>query len=81
MQGRVSNADNFAEIELLEGWALLGTCVLYAGGTLTDSAGDSQNIELDGGWVDFEVAIPDNYTEVRLQVILSTFSAAVQFIS
>ena len=68
VQGRVSNADNFAEIELLEGWSFSNFGYI-AGGTLTDSAGDTQDIELNGGWVDYEVTIPDNYTEVRLQVI------------
>ena len=70
VQGRVSAADNFAEIELLEGWAYEATAYVL-GGTLTDSAGDDQSIEQDGGWVDYEVDIPDTYTEVKILVIPS----------
>ena len=66
VEGRASGADSWAAIELLEGWPY-GNGYL-ADGAVTDAAGDSQTFVQDGGWVDFAVAIPDAYTQVRIYV-------------
>ena len=52
---------------MIEGWAYSSTGYT-TGGSLTDNNGDTQTIAQDGGWVDFEVAIPDSHTEVRIRI-------------
>ena len=67
LEGRDSSGDTWATIELIEGWAYSSTGYT-TGGSLTDNNGDAQTIAQDGGWVDFEVAIPDSHTEVRIRI-------------
>ena len=65
IQGRVSSSDPWTLIDLLEGWAYDTNYVV--GNTVTDSLGVTQTIVQDGGWVDFAVPIPDNYTQLRIR--------------
>ena len=67
IQGRDSDSDAWATIDLLEGWDYSNTRT--TGDTVTDSLGIVQTIAQDGGWVDFEVTIPDSYQQLRLRNI------------
>ena len=66
IRGRASDSDSWTSIDILEGWAYSANGYV-AGGTLTDREGDVQAIAQDGGWVDFEIAIPDTYTQVQVR--------------
>ena len=67
IQGRASSSDPWALIDLLEGWVYDTNYVV--GSTVTDSLGVTQTIVQDGGWVDFAVLIPDDYTQLRIRNI------------
>ena len=73
VEGRVSSSDSWSTIELIEGWSYNANGYT-AGGTLTDSNGDAQDIAQDGGWVDYEVTIPDEHTQVRIRMDAATSS-------
>lgn len=68
IQGRVSASDSWARIELIRGWSYSDT---YATGNTIDrgDAGTDDDLTCaqNGGWVDFDVTIPDDHTEVRLR--------------
>ena len=65
IEGRAAPADAWARIELIQGWAY--SSGYQAGDTITDGDGNALTCVQDGGWVDFAVTIPDDYTEVRLR--------------
>ena len=67
IQGRASSSDSWSLIDLLEGWAYDTNYVV--GSTVTDSLGVTQTIVQDGGWVDFVVPIPNDYTQLRIRNI------------
>lgn len=64
VQGHTGD-DAYTRIALLEGWAF--SSLYTVGQIVTDTAGDTQTIVQNGGWVDFEIAIPDDYTAVRIR--------------
>lgn len=66
IEGRASSSDTWTRIEIVEGWDYSATGYM-SGGTVTDAAGDTQTFAQDGGWVDFSVAIPDGYTQIRFR--------------
>ena len=66
IQGRASSSDSWERIRLIHGWTYAGTAYT-AGTTITDSESASLNCVQDGGWVDFETVIPDNFTQLRLR--------------
>ena len=72
IQGRATNSDFWATIELLEGWAYSNT--LTPGDTVMDSLGVTKTIVQAGGWVDFEVTIPDAHRQLRIRNIPITGS-------
>ena len=72
IQGRATNRDSWATIELLEGWAYSNS--LTPGDTVIDSLGVTKTIVQAGGWVDFEVVIPDAHRQLRIRNIPITDS-------
>ena len=50
--------------ELIYGWAYSNARV--DGGTFVDYDGETQDVVVDGGWIDRDIAIPDGHTEVRI---------------
>ena len=64
IEGRVLSSDSWTTIETVEGWAYSNTYT--TNDTITDENSDTLTCAQDGGWVDFSVTIPDNYTQVRL---------------
>ena len=67
IQGRDSDNDVWTTIDLLEGWPYADTRI--AGSIVTDSLGVVQTIVQDGGWVDFEITIPNSNQQLRLRNI------------
>ena len=67
IQGRVANSDAWTTIELLEGWAYSNS--LNPGDTVMDSRGVTKVVAQAGGWVDFEVTIPDAHRQLRIRNI------------
>ena len=63
IQQRADSGDDWAIVELIEGWAFQD---YDAGDPVTDFAGDPQTVAADGGWIDFVLDIPDTAEEVRL---------------
>ena len=57
-------SETWIEAEFFHGWAFSNSYV--AGQTITDENGVSRTIAATGGWIDFEVDIPDTAIEVRL---------------
>ena len=74
IQGRDSDVDAWSVIDLLEGWAYSND--LTPGDTVIDSLGIAKDIVQAGGWVDFAMAIPDTYTQVRIRNIPSMVGGA-----
>ena len=68
VQGREVDGDNWETIHLIRGWDYSNT--LNPGDTFTDVDGNDLINELHGGWVTFEVTIPDAYTQVRIGSVL-----------
>ena len=64
ISGRASSSDGWAEILLITPWAYSDS---YTAG---DTVGGNTIVQA-GGWVDFDITIPDTYTEVRLQNAVS----------
>ena len=67
IQGRAASTDIWSTIKLIRGWPYSDTYV--KGVTFdrgTDNLEDDLTWQADGGWADFEVPIPDNYTEVQM---------------
>ena len=67
IQGRATNRDVWTTIELLEGWAYSNS--LNPGDTVMDSLGVTRTVVQAGGWVDFEVTIPDAHRQLRIRNI------------
>ena len=67
IQGRGSDSDDWATIDLLEGWAYSNS--LEPGDTIMDSLGVNRVVAQAGGWVDFEVTIPNTHTQLRIRNI------------
>ena len=65
IRGRASSSDTWVEIILIQGWSYSDNYTI--GDIITDAAGDQLVCAQDGGWVDFQVAIPDTYTEVQIR--------------
>ena len=68
IQGRASDDDPWTLIDLIEGWGYSSTGYVV-GDTVDDSLGVSHTVVQDGGWVDFEVQIPDAYQQMRVRNI------------
>ena len=62
---RARETDAWAEAGFIHGWDYSDT--YSAGGTVTDEDGNTLTFVADGGWVDFEIIIPDTATQVQLQ--------------
>ena len=61
------------DIQLIPGWAYGNDRT--AGQAFTDYENNALICAQDGGWVDFDVAIPDQYEQVRLRLVVSAGSA------
>ena len=58
---------NWTPITTLIGWLYLETPII--GDTITDASGAARTVVQDGGWVDFEVALPDGHDQFRITVV------------
>ena len=67
IQGRASASDSWSRRAILYGWDYQGSP--NNGDTVIDNNGATQTFVQDGGWVDFEVDIDDDDTEVRLRSV------------
>ena len=56
------------DIALIPGWAQINARV--AGDRFTDYAGADLECVLDGGWVDVDIAIGNQYEQVRLRLVV-----------
>lgn len=65
VQHRASDSDAWAEAGFIHGWAFSDT--YETGDTFTDEDGDELTCVADGGWVDFNIAIPDGARQIRLR--------------
>ena len=63
IQQRAAAGDPWTEAGFIYGWTFSD---YTAGQPVTDENGNSLTIAADGGWIDFEVAVADDATEVRL---------------
>ncbi len=68
VQGMVDGG-SWEDIELIRGWGHNNTRT--AGSTFNDYGGTERLCVLDGGWVDRDMAIPDQYAQVRLRLAAS----------
>lgn len=64
VQHRAGAGDAWKQAGMIHGWGYSNART--TGDTFDDEAGVSQTVAADGGWVDFEVPIPDSATQVRL---------------
>ena len=65
VEGRAGDSDPWTRIALIQGWAYSNT---YAeDDEITDRGGDALTCAQAGGWVDFEVDIPDAHAQIRLR--------------
>lgn len=62
---RATSSDSWAQAGFIYGWAYANNYT--SGSTVTDANGQTQTFAADGGWVDFQVTIPDTATEVQFQ--------------
>ena len=65
IQGKSAADTEWSTIEIIEGWAYSASYDF--GDTITDSAGDDHPCIQIGGWVDFTIDVPNDYTEVRFR--------------
>ena len=65
VQQRASDLDAWTQAGFVHGWDYSDS--RSANDQITDENGQPLTIAADGGWVDFEIAIPDTATQVRLQ--------------
>ena len=63
VQQRAAAGDPWTEAGFIYGWTYSD---YTAGQPVTDENGTNLTIAADGGWIDFEVAVADDATEVRL---------------
>ena len=64
IEHRESDSDTWAEAALIRGWDYSDSRA--TGSTFSDEGGVTRTVVADGGWVDYEVGIPDSATQVRL---------------
>ena len=66
IQQRASDSDTWAIAgDLISGWDFSNSYTV--GNTITNENGDDLVCAETGGWIDFQIDIPDTATQVRLQ--------------
>ena len=78
---RARAADAWTEADFIHGWDYSDDHDM--GDTVQDEDGNTLTIVADGGWVDFEISIPDTATQVQLQpryiIVGSAFEHDIAF--
>ena len=59
----------WADIALIRGWSYSNS--YQAGDDMTDFDGSTISCVQNGGWADFDIAIPDQYEQVRMRLVAS----------
>ena len=71
LRARASDSDAWARVQLWPGW---DNAPYTVGDTITDGAGNAQTCSADGGWVDFDVEVPDAATQFQLRTLVESTS-------